>query len=293
MTATDTQPRGPSGGELGNGGRHQFDRRTLEKHPDLVRRVLTIGMQPRAGHDRDRWTSVNWSGYRAQVGIQQRRGPWSVRMAESPADGVDAWAAEAQGLPHESGWYTTLIHDERGLVMSDLPGEVAGALPFLDRAAATPMARILITGLGLGILPAWLLANADVWRIDIIEIDPHIITLIARDPAARDHWADDPRLHIYQGDAHTWRPSEAPGCALHEDCASWRAMRYDGAFFDIWDTVSPGNLPSMHRLHRRFARRIDWAMSWERAECEAMRRRGQTEEHPGFGCLAVMEDGYA
>jgi hypothetical protein len=214
-------------------------------------------------------------------------------MAESAADGLDAWAAEAQGLPHVPGWYTTLVHDERGLVMSDLPGEVAGSLPFLDRAAAIPMSRLLIAGLGLGIVPAWLLTHADVWRIDIIEIDPDIIALIAGDGAARDHWAADPRLHIYQGDAHTWWPAARPACALHETCASWWAMRYDGALFDIWDTVSAGNLPSMHRLHRRFGRRAGWAMSWERAECQAMRARGQTQAHPGFGCLTVMEDGYA
>lgn len=281
---------GPSGGELGHGGRHKFSRHVYEKHPDLVRRVLTIGMQSRTGHDRARWASVNWEDYRAHVGVQQQRGPWSVRIAESPADGMDAWAAEAQGLPHMPGWYTALVHDERGLVMSDLPGEVAGCLPFLDRVAQMSKPFIFIAGLGLGIVPAWLLASTSACRIDVVEIDPDVIRLITGDEAARGKWAASPRLHVHQGDAHTWQPGR-PGCALHSACLT--PMGWDACWLDVWDTVSPGNLPSMHRLHRRFGRRADLVMSWERAECEAMRRRGQVVEHPGFGCLGVLEDGYA
>jgi hypothetical protein len=281
---------GPSGGELGRSRGHSFSRRIYEKHPDLVRRVLTIGMQPRAGHDRARWESVNWENYRAHVGVQQRRGPWRIEIAESPAGGLDAWAAEALGLPHVPGWYTTLVHDERGLVMSDLPGEVAGALPFLDRVAQLSKPFIFIAGLGLGIVPAWLLANTSVLRIDIVEIDPDVIALITGDPSACEKWAADPRLHVHQGDAHTWQPGRG-GCALHTACLT--PMGWDACWLDIWDCVSPGNLPSMHRLHRRFGCRADLVMSWERAECEAMRHRGQTFPHPGFGCLAVMEDGYA
>jgi hypothetical protein len=290
MSGAPPAVRGPSGGELGRGVHQQFSRRAYEEHPDLVRRMLTIGMHPRAGHDRARWESVNWEDYRAHVGVEQRRGPWSVRIAESPADGLDAWAAEAQGLPHAPGWYTTLVHDERGLVMSDLPGEVAGALPFLDRVARLSKPFLFIAGLGLGIVPAWLLTGTDVLRIDVVEIDPDVIGMITSDEAAREKWAADPRLHVHQGDAHTWQPGRE-GCTLHQACLT--PMGWDACWLDIWDCVSPRNLPSMHRLHRRFGHRSDLVMSWERAECEAMRRRGQTEERPGFGCLGVLEDGYA
>lgn len=281
---------GPSGGELGQGDKHTVSRDMLERHPAIVRQVMTIGMRPRAGHDRDRWTSVRWADYRARVGIEQRRGPWAIRMVESLPDGPDAWMSQAQGLPHEPGWYTSLHHDERGLVMSDLPAETAGSLPFLDRLAATPSASVLISGLGLGIIPAHLLTCGRVRRVDVTEIDADIIALVARDPAACDTWAADHRLHVHHADAHTWRP-DGPGCALHPDCDP--PGRFDAAWHDIWDLVSPRNLPSMHRLHRHYGRRCDWQMSWERPECEAMRRRGQTLPHPGLGCLGALEDGYA
>jgi hypothetical protein len=295
---------GPSAGELGDGNHHNLDPEFVRRHPGFARKVMTLGTYRRAGYDRARWASVNWDDYTAHVGIQQRRGPWSVQMVESKPDSPDAWVSEAAGLPHEPGWYTALVHDERGLVMSDLPAEVAGFLPFLDRvqaeAAVMPppswapagQVRVLIGGLGLGIVPAWLLRNVPVWRIDIIEIDAGVIDLVARDPTARDYWAADPRLHVHHGDALTWWPRDS-GCALHPACrpARW----FDAAWWDIWDIVSAGNLPSMHRLHRRFGRMAGWQMSWERAECEAMRARGQTLPHPGFGNFAcyATEDGYA
>jgi hypothetical protein len=282
---------GPSGGEPGSGAWPGVSRDMLDRHPGIVRQVMTIGMRPRAGHDRARWESVRWEDYRARVGVQQRRGPWVVRMSESAAEGPDAWISQALGLPHEPGWYTTLWHDDRGLVMSDLPAEIAGALPFLDRLATTPRRlRVLISGLGLGIIPAHLLAARRTERIDIVEIDPDIIALITGDEAAREVWAADRRLHVHQGDACTWTPPGF-GCALHPDCPA--AGRWDAAWHDIWDLVSAGNLPSMHRLHRHYARWTGWQMSWERPECEAMRRRGQTLPHPGLGCLGVLEDGYA
>jgi hypothetical protein len=75
---------------------------------------------------------------------------------------------------------------------------------------------------GLGIVPAWVLANTNPWRVDVIEIDPDLIRLTTR--AARsceepgESWADDPRLHIHHADAYDWWPGNRRGCALHEMC---------------------------------------------------------------------------
>lgn len=44
---------------------------------------------------------------------------------------------------------------------------------------------------------------------------------------------------------------------------------------EIWYDISPVNLPSMHRLIR-LARHVAMMWPWERAECEAMRARGQS-----------------
>jgi hypothetical protein len=283
---------GPSAGITGGESQHTWPRPFLDDSPGLAKALIQAGRRPRAGHDRKRWESVDWDGYRAHVGISQRRGPWRVVMAEEKPGEPSQWVAEADGLPWRPGWYTALVHDTRGLVMSDVPAEIAGCLPFLDRAAAAARGTwvtgqglsVLISGLGLGIVPAWLLANATIRRIDIIEIDPGVIDLVARDEAAHERWAADPRLHVHLGDALTWRPGHR-GCELHPLCPA--PGNWEAAWHDIWDSPSELNLPSMRRLHRRFGRRAGWQMSWERPECEYRRR------HPrgsGSALCTISED---
>jgi hypothetical protein len=282
---------GPSAGVTGGASQQEWPESLIRDHPDMARAVIQMRRQPRAGHDPARWEGIDWSGYRAHVGICQGRGPWRIEMAEEKPGTPSQWIAEAEGLPFAPGWYTTLVHAERGLVMSDVPAEIAGCLPFLDRAAETARGdvvtgtglSVLISGLGLGIVPAWLLANVPVQRIDVVEIDPDVIALVTGDAAAREIWAADPRLHVHQGDALTWR-DDRRGCALHAACEPWLLL--DCAWHDIWDHPSALNLPSMHRLHRRWGHRAGWQMSWERPECEAMRKRRQP------GC-AVVESPYA
>lgn len=275
---------GPSGGAVGK--KHSgmnIAPGLVGKHPDLARKMLTFGKHPRAGHDRARWGAVNWADYRAQVGVPSREGPWLITAVDSTegtvSETVHRWIADAEGLPWEPGVYTTLTHDERGLVMSDLPGEIAGALPFLDHTAGLAGGRILIAGLGLGIIPAWLLEHTAAGRIDVIEIDEDLIRLTTG--AARacaepgESWADDPRLRIHRADAHAWQPG--PG------------RRYAAGWLDIWDLVTPRNLPSMDQLEVRYGPHCDAIWSWERPECEAMLARDQTREGPT--CF-IDETGY-
>lgn len=226
--------------------------------PELWREVLTVGRHRRVGHDRAAWAEVDWEQLRAQVSVRRQLGPWRVRLLHCGADDASAWIAAAEDMPHEPGWYTVLVHDQRGVVMSDLRAEIAGCLPILHRGTG----RVLVNGLGLGIVPAVLLGSKKVTSVDVVEIDEQVIELVTGDAVALDMWASDPRLHVHHGDAHHYR---------------WpTGTRWDFAWHDIWDTVSPGNLLSMAHLHRRYGHRVRWQGSWERAECLAMRRRGQT-----------------
>jgi len=233
------------------------------KHPALWRELVTVGRRTRVGHDRETWAEVDWDQLRAQVGLGRRAGPWQVRAVRCGIDDASAWIASAEGMPHHPGWYSALVHDERGVVMSDLRAELAGCLPILRRATG----RVLVNGLGLGIVPAVALSRADVTSVDVVELDEHVIELVTGDPTARDIWAADPRLRVHHGDAHrfTWPPG----------------ARWDVAWHDIWDTISPGNLASMVHLHRRYGHRVGWQGSWEHAECLAMRRRGQSIDRAG------------
>lgn len=301
MTASPTPAAGPSGGILGTGG-GMLPMEILEKHPGIAKALVTTGKYPRAGHDRARWEGIDWSSYRARVGIGGRSGPWRIWAHEirpgDPANLLTDWVAEAEGLPPAPpGVYTELLHDDRGLVMSDIPGEIAGCLPFLDHAATVGRGKFLIAGLGLGIVPAWLLAFAAPWRIDVVEIDPGVIALTTAAARACEEpgksWADDPRLHVHQADAHTWWPVNRRGCALHDDCELWANATWHAGWFDIYDLVSPHNLPSMTQLEDRFAPRCARTWSWERPECEAMLARGQVLEHPLWCGTPLWEEGQA
>lgn len=254
-------------GVVGPGRREDWPAGFVRDHPGLARQLVTFGRHRRVGHDRESWRRVDWSAYRAQVGIGRKLGPWSIEAAWAGDDSLSAWIAQAEGMPHVAGSYTVLRHAERGTVMSDLPAELAGSLPVLRRARG----RVLVNGLGLGIVPACLLARRSVDHVDVVELDAELVELVLGDDVARRKWASDPRLTVRVGDAHN---------------VSWPVgTTWDVAWHDIWDRVSPENLPSMARLHRRYARRARWQASWEQAECRAMARRGQILERPAIGCM--------
>ena len=137
ITVASPDARGPSGGVPGN-SRGMVSREMWEKYPGLARQVVTAGQHSRAGHDRRRWETVSWDDYRAQVGIWQSRGSWRIEPSASRPGDLAWWIARAQAMPvTPPGRYTALVHQDRGLVMSDLPAEIAGALPFLDYATGS------------------------------------------------------------------------------------------------------------------------------------------------------------
>jgi hypothetical protein len=275
-----TEPSGPSAGVLGDASRSQA---VGLLHSELGDRLQVVDRHPRAGHDRDRWRTVSWLDYRVSATIGRRVGAWSfARQVCVPGD-ADALAAEADSMPYEPGTYTALMHDDRGLVMSDSPGEVAGCLPFFDAVVRPAVKNVLIGGLGLGVVPGWLLRGAGLDRVDVVEYDEDVIRLLVNDPAAG--WTHDARLHIYLADVHHWQ-SRGTSCWLHRSCTPRRT--WEAAWWDIWDTITPDNLQSMRHLRTTFDSRVAWQMCWEEAECEAMEAcRG----HAGQPRLSVRGEG--
>lgn len=113
--------------------------------------------------------------------------------------------------------------------------------------------RVLVNGLGLGMVIGALTRIDAVEHVDVVELDGRIIEAIGP------HYASD-RVTIHHADALEMR---------------WPAgTRWSVAWHDIWPTITPENLPSMARLHRMYGRRADWQGSWARYECERARGRG-------------------
>jgi len=137
------------------------------------------------------------------------------------------------------GTYTGLM---RGgdLWMSDSPDEISDHYPAIEMAE-TLGGRVLINGLGLGMVAKAALALPNVEHVDVVELDEDVIKLVGP------HYECD-RLTIHHADAFTieW-PSDA---------------RWDVVWHDIWLPISPDNLPEIARPKGKYAERAEWQGAW-------------------------------
>ncbi len=154
-------------------------------------------------------------------------GNWAVEHFEVPEEpNMYLMRAWRDGRPVPGGTYTRLKNNSEPVFMSDTPAEVADLAKFVKRASGD----ILITGLGLGLLPRTLLRGdlrlhwaetaRDITSITVVELEADVIALV------EPHLRGDDRLRIVQGDAFKWQPEDG--------------QRFDWAWHDIWP-VAPGD----------------------------------------------------
>lgn len=151
------------------------------------------------------------------------------------------------------GVYHRLLRFKDGkpaiVVMSDTDAELIDILNVMRDAKG----RVLIGGLGMGLVVKALLMSPKVTHIDIIEIDQDIIDLVGP------HYNKDPRVWIKQGDIFKWNPT--------------RFEQYDWAWYDIWNSISDGNVPEMRKLKKRFSKYMSGKgeqLCWAEHECRLM-----------------------
>lgn len=124
-------------------------------------------------------------------------------------------------------WTDDTIYSGQGeSVMSDDPMELRKHLPIVLAASG----RVLISGLGLGCVVRGLLARPAVTRIDVVEIDPDILTMVAAS------FNGEPRVTFRLGDALT--------------CEWPRGTVWDWAWHDIWSETPSTHLVHCHLLAR-------------------------------------------
>jgi hypothetical protein len=140
-----------------------------------------------------------------------------------------------------AGAYTKLTR-RNTIVMSDTPDEIRDHLGFIQRAHG----RLLIAGLGLGVVLKAVLQKPTVESVTVVEQSQDVINLVW--PSAIER-----RATLVHDDIFTWKPP--------------KGARYDFAWFDIWDGICGDNLPEMTKLHRRFGRRVRNCDSWCHAIC--------------------------
>ncbi len=132
------------------------------------------------------------------------------------------------------------------VIMSDTPPEIKDHYKVLSEAQIRG-GRVLINGLGLGMVLKGVLSFPNVTHVDVVEFSPDVIRLTA--PT----YINDSRLTIHQGDAYKIQWPEG--------------MHWNVVWHDIWDDIRPANLPEMKLLHQKYEGLCDWQDSWCRFEC--------------------------
>jgi predicted O-methyltransferase YrrM len=118
------------------------------------------------------------------------------------------------------------LTEDGGTWMTDSPEELRQAGEWL--ASVRPKGRVLVAGLGLGIVATWLSKLALVTQVDVVEIQPDVIRLLAAHQAGYRVSRSDIMAYLKLFDRWTWP--------------------YDYCFLDTWqgtgeatwwDTVMP------------------------------------------------------
>jgi hypothetical protein len=141
-----------------------------------------------------------------------RFGDWSIRTVEiSPHESAELFELQATLGADQyiaftpPGQYKFLGYPRFDAVMNDTYAELA----LHERFVKAVTGKVLITGLGLGLLPTALLMKPGVTRIDIVELEADVIGLV------RPHLNDE-RVFIHHADAFEFDPSGTWDWAWHD-----------------------------------------------------------------------------
>jgi hypothetical protein len=172
------------------------------------------------------------------------------------------------GATHMRGGTFTRLRTSGVLQMSDTPDEIRDHLGFIgDVARHQEPCRVLVNGLGIGMVAKAVLAQPHVIHMDVVEIDPDVIALV--EPHLRKAIEEPKRLVVHCMDALK---------------AQWpRNTRWDFVWHDIWPTITAENAPTMGTLHRKYGRRCERQNSWRRWSVKQQQReeREFTRNWPG------------
>lgn len=179
--------------------------------------------------------------------VEAAAGPWQLapfEVSESEARFHNMRCAmrRQRVLMISAGRYMRLEHAHRGVVMSNTPMEV-----MTNREAyRDARGKVLVNGLGMGMLLEGLIRKKEVESIRVVEVDRDVIDLVGG------RFATNPKIEIVHADAFEYRPA--------------RGEVFDYVWHDIWDDFCLDNLPSMKKLVARYRKPRALAQGvWSRA----------------------------
>ncbi len=138
-------------------------------------------------------------------------------------------------------------------VMSDTPAEYRDHTFFIHWCQG----HVLIAGLGIGLVLQEVAKKKEVTMVTVVEIEQDVIDLVW--PHYQKMFGK--KIEVVCADIFEWKPP--------------KGIKYDSAWYDVWDDICSDNLESMKKLHRKFAKRTGFQASWSREQCEYLKRCGR------------------
>lgn len=157
--------------------------------------------------------------------------------------------AIVDGRAPKPGWYTRL--SENGIMwMSDTTAEREDHAAPVFAMSTTKAERVVIGGLGIGMVLSAALSFDHVKHVDVIESDDRVIELVGP------HYLKDPRVTIHHADAF-------------EQMDRWPAdARWDVGWMDIWPDICVDNLAEMKRFTDFYGPRCGEFGNWSEDICK-------------------------
>jgi hypothetical protein len=183
-----------------------------------------------------------------------KSGPWVVERVTIPERAYDPDRdPRPDCFKFRPGIYTSLRCGSIQF-MTDLYDEWWTQRQAMDEARRRG-GRVLITGLGLGLVAQAILRDPDsaVERVTILEQSPDVIRLVAPSLAAR----HPGKVEVVEADAFTWSPGDA---------------RFSVVWHDIWpDPYLPQIEAERASLEARYLACSDWRGYWPQEYLRALR----------------------
>lgn len=142
----------------------------------------------------------------------------------------------------EVGTYWKLSHNGE-VIMTNTPAEVKDHIQFIRKARG----KVLVAGLGLGMVLHELLRNPNITKVTVVEISKEVIELTGK-------FYVDPRLEIINDDIFKFIPS----------------CKYDYGWYDIWNYISSDNCSEMDVLKSRLSTYVKKQSCWCWKECQKL-----------------------
>jgi len=147
----------------------------------------------------------------------------------------------------------TILHGSLETIMSDTPMEIRTNVDIIRKANG----KVLIGGLGLGLILLELQKNPEIESVLIIEKNQEIIDMVLP------HLKLDNRFKVVQGDIFTFELS--------------KEQKFDTIYFDIWNGICEDNYDEMKELHKRYRKNFNlknpqrFIDSWRKNDCKRLR----------------------